>query len=75
MEKKLKFIIANCCQIKPSEVNKDAGVNYTKNWDSLNHLQIMMCIEKEFNTTLDTGLIAGLTSFKDIMDYLRSIKN
>jgi len=71
MEDKVKFIIANCCQIDPSEVDSDARVNDTPNWDSMGHLQIMVCIEQEFGVSLDTRTIASLTSFKDIVDHLK----
>ena len=74
MEKKLKFIIANCCQIEPSAVDSGAGINATPNWDSFGHLQIMVCIEQEFNLSLDTKTIARLTSYKDILGYLKSNK-
>lgn len=71
MKKKVKFIIANCCQIDVNDVDNNAAVNITKNWDSFNHLQIMMCIEKEFGVTLDTKTIASLTTYQDILTYLK----
>lgn len=74
MEKKLKFIIANCCQIDPAAVREDAGVNVTPNWDSFGHLQVMMCIEQEFGLSLDTKTIAQLTSYKDILKHLKANK-
>lgn len=74
MEKKLKFIIANCCQIEPSAVGDDAGINDTLNWDSFGHLQIMVCIEQEFGVVLDTKTIAQLTSYRDILKYLKAGK-
>ncbi len=74
MEKKLKFLIANCCQIEPSDVGDDAGVNATPNWDSFGHLQIMVCVEQEFGVVLDTKTIAQLTSYKDIIRYLKATR-
>lgn len=74
MDKKLKFIIASCCQVDESKVDNNAKINHTPNWDSFNHLQIMMCVEKEFSVSLDTKSIASLTTYKDILDYLKSIK-
>ena len=74
MEKKLKFIIANCCQIEPSVVGGDAGINATPYCDSFGHLQIMVCVEQEFGVVLDTKTIAQLTSYKDILKYLKTGK-
>lgn len=71
MNKKVKFIIASCCQIDIDDVDNNAAVNITKNWDSFNHLQIMMCIEKEFGIALDTKTIASLITYKDILSYLK----
>lgn len=74
MEDKIKFIIANCCQIDLAEVGNDAKVNDTPNWDSLSHMQIMVCIEQEFGVSLDTRDIAALTSYQDILSYLKDAR-
>lgn len=71
MDKKLKQIIANCCKIDISRVKDNARVNETPNWDSMGHLQIMVCVEQEFAVTMDTKTIASLTSYKDILGYLK----
>ncbi len=71
MEEKLKFIIANCCQLDPSEIKDDAGVNHTPNWDSLVHIDIMACIEQEFDISLDTKTITALITYRDILMYLK----
>lgn len=71
MEDKLKFIIANCCQLDPSEIKDDAMVNHTPNWDSLVHIDIMACIEQEFGVSLDTKTITTLITYKDILGYLK----
>jgi acyl carrier protein len=73
MEKKLKFIIANCCQIDSKSVDDSAGVNNTPNWDSFGHLQIMMCVEREFGLSLDTRTIAQLTTYKDILRHIKAL--
>ncbi len=73
MEKKLKFIIANCCQLQPASLGPDAAVNVTPNWDSFNHLQIMICVEREFSVSLDTKVIVSLTSYRDILNYLKKV--
>ena len=72
MEKKLKFIIASCCQTKEADIGSGSGVNSTINWDSFTHLQIMMCIEKEFGVSLDTKTMASLVTYNDILKYLKS---
>lgn len=71
MKDKLKFIIANCCQLDTSEIKDDAGVNHTPNWDSLVHIDIMACVEQEYGISLDTRTITTLITYKDILRYLK----
>jgi len=71
MDKKLKEIIANCCKVDVSKISVNAAVNKTPNWDSMGHLQIMVCVEQEFGLTLDAKTISALTSYKDILSYLK----
>ena len=72
---KIRFIIANCCRIDESRVDDKAQVNVTENWDSLTHLQIMICIEEEFKVNLDASTISNLTSLKEILSFLKTNKN
>ena len=67
----VRTIIATCCQIPVAEVDVQAAVNVTRNWDSLAHLNIMMTVEKEFGLSLSTTEIAITTSYQSILELIR----
>jgi acyl carrier protein len=39
-------------------------------WDSLNHINLIVALETEFNVTFDEDEIAGVTSVEDIFAHL-----
>jgi acyl carrier protein len=65
-EKLIKLInnILNC------DVTIDSDKNNTNNWDSLNHIKIIIDIKEEFNVDIPFNDIDRLTSVKSIVTYL-----
>ena len=51
---------------------KDISIDTVHNWDSLNHLRLMMAIEEEFNMQLSPDDFQTLTSFTEIKFFLDS---
>lgn len=39
-------------------------------WDSVHMVKLMMVIEEEFNTEIDSGAFEYLVSFQSILEYL-----
>jgi acyl carrier protein len=73
MIKKLGNIFEEVLHVKATSVNEGLSIDMVKNWDSLNHLKLVMAIEKEFNVQFDTMLITELTSAKKIDDALKNL--
>ena len=44
--------------------------NNFKNWDSLNHIKLMVCIENEFNIKFGAKKFNEVDSFKKILYFL-----
>ena len=42
------------------------------NWDSLQHLNLMLALEDDFDVTLDVSDMQRLTSVRAILEYLES---
>ena len=48
-EQKLKNVLANVFNVETNLINDDASVDTIENWDSLNHLKLVLAIEQEFD--------------------------
>ena len=62
LKKELKYTLLKFFKQK----NKFFSMNNTKGWDSLNHLRLMMLLQKKFAVDLNNKEIAKLTDEKKI---------
>jgi len=53
------------------QVSEDAALGRTPKWDSLNHIKIILGIEKAFQLKVGTENVATLVSAKAIADFLK----
>lgn len=42
-------------------------------WDSLNHIKLIITIEKKFNIKFEAKIISELNSYKKILEHLKKI--
>ena len=47
-EQKLKTVLSNVFNVPVSQIDDEASVDTVENWDSLNHLNLVLAIEQEF---------------------------
>jgi acyl carrier protein len=57
-------------QVSENEIPPDLEQEDLENWDSLQHLNLMLALEQEFGATLDVDELATLTSVPAILKYL-----
>jgi acyl carrier protein len=57
-------------QVSENEIPPDLEQEDLENWDSLQHLNLMLALEQEFGVTLDVDELATLTSVPAILKYL-----
>ena len=73
METKLQKIIGSVLNIGQDVITEESGMYKTKNWDSINALNIIFEVEKVFGTRFEVKDYEKLTSFRGL--YLALIKN
>lgn len=74
MEKKLKEIIALTLRIEEHMINEESSSKTIDAWDSLNHMNLIVAIEEEFDISFDDEAITDLTNYKSLLNYLKSSK-
>ena len=66
---KLEILFKNTFNIKDEDISK-ASQNNLKNWDSVNHMNLILAIEKEFDITLDNNDVIKLSDFKSCFQLI-----
>ena len=66
---KLEILFKNTFNIKDKDISK-ASQNNLKNWDSVNHMNLILAIEKEFDITLDNNDVIKLSDFRSCFQLI-----
>ncbi len=53
------------------EINEESSTENTPNWDSLNHVRMILELQQSFGIRISHDKIAELTSVKKISDFLK----
>jgi acyl carrier protein len=64
-------VVAGELGIEPEELPNDATLNKFDKWDSLNHISVLLALEKEFGVEVSEDTIRQLSSIPAIMKHLR----
>lgn len=70
MDQIVKQIIADVLNIDAKSIDESTAKDHIESWDSLNHINLVMAIEQEFQVSFDVTDIESMISFNDIMEVL-----
>jgi acyl carrier protein len=70
MSDRLQEVIAGALQMPPQAVTDDLEFDGTSNWDSLNHITLMLALEEEFEISISDDELVELTSVGAIREYV-----
>lgn len=71
---KVQKIICNELHLDPSKVTEDANLKDDLGADSLDAVEIVMCIEDEFDLQIDDSYVSDIKTVGDIVKYIESLK-
>jgi len=74
INKRIKKIFVNLFNLDYGIIEK-SEIDTTSEWDSLNHLRLMMEIESEFGINMTPNHFQELTSYKKIENFLNKELN
>ena len=63
-------IIAALFQLDPSTIGDDCGPNVVAQWDSLQHLNLVLDLEQRFNVQIEPEEIVRMQDVRSITDIL-----
>ena len=64
MENEIKKIMTDILGV---EINDDSDKQNVDEWDSFNHLEILVCLEKKYDIEFSPEEMGSLNSYKDIL--------
>ena len=71
-KEQIKKIMTKVFEIESSLVNDEISQKNTDQWDSLNHLNLIVEIEEEFDVSFTPEQIGSMTSLEIILDELKT---
>ena len=70
----IKSVMSDIFNEKLPEDNKDISKKLIKKWDSINHLKIILSLEKEFGVKFNDQEAFELTNFEKLYESLTKYK-
>ena len=67
MDEKILEIIAKVLEVEPDSIELDAGIGDMPEWTSMNHLNIIANLEKEFSIKFSQSDIMDLEDISDLI--------
>jgi len=70
VERRIKQIMADVLDLNPMSVDDSTCQDRVTSWDSLNHIQLVLALEQEFEVSFEVGEIEAMLSYPDIRQVL-----
>ena len=78
IEKRIIFIMSEVFDINKDTIKDDSSTNNLVEWDSMNHMNLIVALEEEFKCDFDEDDIEIMVSFeivKTIIENKLSLRN
>ena len=66
LDKRIRLIMSEVLDIKEDKINDDSSTSSLDEWDSMNHMNLIVALEEEFKCEFDEDDIENMISFKII---------
>jgi len=66
----LKKLMSEILRVAENEITETSSMETIKNWDSLQHLNLMLAVEEHFDIKLDADEIPKATSFSILYNLI-----
>ena len=70
MEQQVKQVMADVLNLDPATINGSTSRDRTASWDSLNHINLVVALEQEFQVSFEVSEIEAMLSYMDILEIL-----
>lgn len=71
LDEKITELLATILQVDKGQISEQSNVDNLKNWDSVNHMHLVVALEEEFGVEFQDDEAVQLISYELIRSYLR----
>ncbi len=71
IDEQVKKILFKVLKISEKKFNENIGAYNNPNWDSMNHLEILLSLEKNFKIKFSQNEISKLDSYTNIIKIIK----
>ena len=71
MEERLKEIMAQVFDVPNESINNDSSPDTIENWDSVNHMNLVLALEQAFGISFEPDEIIEMMNFELVLVILR----
>jgi acyl carrier protein len=71
MEERLKEIMSQVFDVPKESINNDSSPDTIDNWDSVNHMNLVLALEQAFGISFEPDEIIEMMNFELVLVILR----
>ncbi len=75
IDQRIKLIMSTIFEIDINTINDNSSFDLIENWDSMNHMNLIVALEEEFNIQFSDDDIENLLNFKLIKFIIKELIN
>jgi acyl carrier protein len=75
IEQKVREIMSGIFAIDESDINKNSSLETVENWDSLQHVNLIMALEEDFGLQIDVDDALEMVSFPEVVATMLRYSN
>ena len=68
-QKEVVWVFSKILKIDKKNINFKSSIQNIKSWDSINHIKLLIELEKKLKKKIKISDYSSLTSFKKIINY------
>jgi acyl carrier protein len=73
-EARVRRMVADVLNLPPAQVTRETSPQTVPDWDSVQHLNLVLAVEQEFGVSVEPEQIDKLRSVGDIVDAVEKMK-
>lgn len=67
VERRVREVMADILQIDEASIGDGTSMDTVEQWDSANHINLVLALEEAFGVSFDVAEIEAMTSYPDVL--------
>ena len=71
IEERIKNVMAAVFEVSTEQINDESSMDTLESWDSLKHMNLLVALEKEFETEFSNDEILEMLNYKLVLSIVK----